>query len=713
MIAVVVMTVCLVVLLLAVTPQKWTLREFNDFIPGKFNGISVTADGVLSLAPREDIFEDPPGEFYLSFLETPDGIRYIGTGHAGEIYRVGKGGDAELYFKVPEMDITCLARDGRGNLYAGSSPNGKIYKITDVNEGEEFFNPQEKYIWDLLFTSEGNLLAAVGEDAAIYQISPEGMGGKILEAEENHILCMLMTPDDKILAGSGGVGSVYRLEEKKRASVLFETPYEEVKSLARDGEGNIYVAAGGKKGTSGRDNVFSRMQEVQTDVSVTVVAEERSTVPKPPSDGAQPGALYRIKADGTAEALWTSEQDLVYSVLWDEQSRKIVFGTGNRGRLYAIDQEDDVSLLLQKDSEQIYLLQPADKGMHILANNPSQWSLMHPDQRFEGDYTSRVMDAGGAASWGRMAWETGLPEGTLLQFQTRSGNSKEPNQTWSNWSPPYQKTGGEQILNPKGRYLQFKVLFKTNSGKVSPLLKEVVLFYQQINVPPKITEVVLLPPNAVFQKPPDQDEKILGLKDDEMETARTGANNSQRISRRLERHGYQTVMWKASDPNEDSLLYSIFIKKDNEDQWRRLQKDWNLEVFVFNTLTLPDGKYRIKVRASDIPSNPPGEALSAEKISRLLTIDNSRPEIQEFQARRQGSLLKVAFVARDKYSVIKEVKYLVRPGGWQVVFPKDGICDSLEETFEFSVTLPAEFDNMITVKVTDEQGNTGVHRAEF
>ncbi len=715
-ILVIVLTVSLALLVFAVTPEKWTVREFSDYISGKFNGISVTGDGMLLLAPQEDIYEGPPEEFYLSFLETPDGTRFLGTGHAGAVYQIDQGGNVELYYKVPEMDITCLARDSRGNLYAGSSPNGKIYRITGKNEGEEFFDPQEKYIWDLLVNADGNLLAAVGEDGGIYEITPDGVGGKILEVEENHILCMLMTPEDQLLAGSGGGGAVYRMEAKKKAAILFETPYEEVKSLAFDSDGVIYAASGGKKGSASGNSILSRIQGSQSSAaastSVTVVAE-KSSVPQTASEGDHPGAVYRIKTDGTAEAIWTSDQDLVYTVLWDDSAERILFGTGKRGRLYTINKEEEVSLLLQKDSEQIYLLQPADIGIHILTNNPSQWSLMQSEQRFEGDYTSKVMDAEGPADWGRITWGIEQPGGTQLQFQTRSGNSEEPNQTWSNWSPPYQQSGGEQILNPKGRYLQFKILFKTNSGQVSPKVNEVNLFYQQTNLSPKVDELIYLPPNVVFQEPPDQDEKIWGLKEDEKEIARTQNNNNLRISKKLERQGFQTIMWKATDPNEDSLLYSVFIKKEGENQWRRLQKKWNPEIFVFNTLTLPDGEYRVKISASDIASNPQGKALSAEKISRPFTIDNSRPDIQNFSARRQGSLLKITFTAADAYSVIKEVQYLVRPEGWQVVFPKDGISDAKEELFEFIVPLPNDFDNMITVKVTDDQGNVGVARSEF
>jgi len=78
---------------------------------------------------------------------------------------------------------------------------------------------------------------------------------------------------------------------------------------------------------------------------------------------------------------------------------------------------------------------------------------------------SDVLDGTTISSWGRMEFDATLPAGTTLQVQTRSGNSFEPNRLWSDWSPPIQKTD-EQILSPKARYLQFKVLFRTQTGNV-------------------------------------------------------------------------------------------------------------------------------------------------------------------------------------------------------------------------------------------------------
>lgn len=195
----------------AVVPQKWELRTREDYLRGKFDGISVSYDGMLALAPKEEKIAAPQEEFYLSVVATPDGTTFLGTGHGGKIYRIGKDGKSEIWFQAPEMDVTSLALDKKGVLYASTSPNGRIYKIAGNGKGEEFFNPAEKYIWDLLFLASGELWAAVGENGGIYQISPLGEGRMFFKAAENHILCLERTAREDVIAGSGGNGLVYKI----------------------------------------------------------------------------------------------------------------------------------------------------------------------------------------------------------------------------------------------------------------------------------------------------------------------------------------------------------------------------------------------------------------------------------------------------------------------------------------------------------------------
>ena len=522
-----------------------------------------------------------------------------------------------------------------------------------------------------------------------------------------------MEKNGDLVAGSGGKGLLYRLTPAKKTSILFESPYEEIKSITLDDRGNIYAAASGEVTITERVKISPAKAADETEVALTVTPSSVRTKISSLSEEKQPSAVYRINPAGVAKRVWHSEEDLTYSLIWDEREKRIIFGTGNKGRIYALSREDKFSLLLQRESEQVYSLVPSDSRVYVLSNNPSGLTVLHPEQRDEGEYLSQVHDTGTVSSWGRIEWDAELPTVASIQLQTRSGNSAETNQSWSDWSPPYQKEGGEQILSPKARYIQFKVIFKTQSGNVSPLLSKAFLFYLQANLEPVITRLELLPPNQVFLKPPEQDDVIWGADVDRAQKSKPEEKKNFILAKKTERMGFQTVIWEASDENDDRLIYTLYLKREDDRQWATLKENWEESIFAFDTLSFPDGVYHIKVEVTDSPSNPLGMELKSERISSSLTIDNSLPVVKNFQATQDKNTLTVTFSAEDTMSSIEEVLYIIRPDKWRSVFPLDGICDSKQEEFKFNITLAASSDRFVTFKVKDSQGNTGVYRYSF
>jgi len=712
-----VLAVILAASLEAVVPQKWELRTREDYLRGKFEGISVSYDGTLALAPKEEKLLAPQEEFYLSVLPAPDGAVFLGTGHGGKIYHIAKDGQAELWFQAPEMDITALVQDRKGVLYASTSPNGKIYKISGKGKGEEFFNPAEKYVWDLLVMESGDLWAAVGEAGGVYRISPLGEGRMFFKAAENHILCLEMTARGDVVAGSGGNGLVYRITADGRASVLFETPYEEVRSLAVDAEGQIYAAASGTPTRARREEPSSEPVRIDAEVTVTATAPAPAGRPAAaPSAGPAArdgGALYRISSEGLAKRLWSSEDEMIYSILWRQDGRRVLFGTGGKGRVYSVDAEERVALLLQQSSEQVYQLVPLDSKIYVLANNPCYFGLLLTEQRLTGEYVSPVLDARTLASWGRVVWDAAVAGGASVQLQSRSGNTSEPNATWSDWSPFYGKTE-EPILSPKARFLQVKVLLRTPTGQSSPVFNRLGVFYLQSNIAPSVLKLEYLRPNEIYLKLPEQDDVILGAERHVAETpAKTDELRIGLAARKSQRKGFQTIVWEAADENGDTLRYRLSMKKDGETAWRVLEPDWAETIYAFDTLSFPDGTYLVRLTASDAPSNPAGLELRTERTGPALVIDNSLPVVKNLTAAKNGAALDIAFQAEDAYSYIEEAKVLVRPGEWRVVFPVDGIADSRAESYKFSLKLPAGAENQVTVRVRDSFGNVGVFRRDY
>ena len=69
--------------------------------------------------------------------------------------------------------------------------------------------------------------------------------------------------------------------------------------------------------------------------------------------------------------------------------------------------------------------------------------------------------------------------------------------------------------------------------------------------------------------------------------------------------GYLGARWLASDPNGDSMIYTVEIRGVNETEWKPLRAKLTDKYISWDTTAFPDGDYRLRVTASDAPSNPP------------------------------------------------------------------------------------------------------------
>src|SRR6476660_4135192 len=131
--------------LLAVTPQFWEIRTYDDFRKGKLTNLSLTSDDELILAPKFDMVFNTEQTLVWSTVADSKGNVYLGTGHDGKIFKVDPSGKGAMVARVPELDVLALAVDNKDVLYAGSSPDGKVYKIENGSP-KEFFDAHSKYI---------------------------------------------------------------------------------------------------------------------------------------------------------------------------------------------------------------------------------------------------------------------------------------------------------------------------------------------------------------------------------------------------------------------------------------------------------------------------------------------------------------------------------------------------------------------------------------
>ena len=148
------------------------------------------------------------------------------------------------------------------------------------------------------------------------------------------------------------------------------------------------------------------------------------------------------------------------------------------------------------------------------------------------------------------------------------------------------------------------------------------------------------------------------------------------------------------------------MKYEESETWLPVAVEMVDQRLSWDARTLPDGEYKLKVVASDKPSNPAGTEKKREKVSGVFTIDNTPPSVDDITWRGKGGTYEIAFKARDRLSGVRKVEFSVMAAGWRVLEPLDGINDSKEERYLFEVAVGEE-DAVVAIRVTDEYGNIG------
>jgi hypothetical protein len=163
--------------------------------------------------------------------------------------------------------------------------------------------------------------------------------------------------------------------------------------------------------------------------------------------------------------------------------------------------------------------------------------------------------------------------------------------------------------------------------------------------------------------------------------------------------GLQTFVWKAEDADTDRLAYSLQFRREGEQAWRDLRSGLSDAIFVWDTSTVSDGRYIIRVVASDVPTNAVDRALTGDRVSDPIEVDNTPPAVTTEVVRQAGAARLIVRV-KDGSSPILKLEYSIGSGPWQLVYPADGLADSPEERYEITLTNEADAARVM-VRATD------------
>ncbi|MGP0069539.1 MAG: hypothetical protein ACLQGP_38815 [Isosphaeraceae bacterium] len=635
---------------------------------------------------------------------TREGVLLAATGDSGQVFRREPKPDAPwtLAYDSNDSQVLSLIVCPDGSQFAGTGPTGQVVRLDDPKHPASRPDPKVQYIWDLATDAQGNVFAATGPNGQLWKRSQQGRWSLLYDSKANHLLCVALGPDGSVYAGSDGEGLIYRVGPDGKATILFDAPQSEIRTLLVAADGTLYAGTAaetpGSGGTRsslflsradsssfpndpGADRAFGRGGE---DVSRAVAAFQGgpATPPsrpsaRPPQGGSaaprpiSPGenAVYRLDADGVPREVLRVKA-LIHALAWNNDHLWV--GTGPEGQLYEIrDRGEETAPVAKLDHGQILSLQ-AEPGGGILIGTGDPGSVLRLSSQFApvGNLVSEVHDTKLVSRFGSMSWRAVQPPGTSVTVQARTGNVGEPDETWSAWSAEQTDPASAKVASPFGRFVQYRVKLATTDPRHTPELRSVSLSFRTSNLAPEIARLDV----------PDV-------------SAADGAVRQARLN----------VRWDASDPNDDDLNFAIYVRKDGWPDWIRLNEDPITEkTFGWDTTAFPSGSYRIKLVASDRPSNSPDQALTRERESLTFLVDHDPPRVRLASKGRGASL-----ILTDELTRLVKAEYAVDGGPWTPIFPDDGLFDSSHEQITLSLPDLKPGTHVLMVKATDSAGNIG------
>ena len=738
---------------LAEHTRWWRQTTFEEFDKGTAKGVALRSDGKMFLAPRFAEFADANLAYLLQIRADSKGNLYTAGGSNAKVLRIDASGKSTSVFESSELAAQALALDPAGNLFVGTSPDGKVYKVTPAGQSSVFFDPKTKYIWDLAVDKDGTVYVATGDTGKIFSVAPDGKGQVFYSSDETHIRSLALDMNGNVLAGTEPSGRVLRIPKaagNRHAFVLYETSKKEITALLLAANGDLYVAAVGEKITLAP----GQLRPVTPDTTAasnfvislgpagnpTGAPTQTQPFPFTPLSTVNSSSVYQIAPDGSPEELWNARDSVVYS-MGLLPGGKLLLGTGNDGAVLELEGNHIFSKLVKATSRQVTSIATAPGGKLFLASaNPGKIFTLGPENESQGTYESQPFDAHIFSRWGRTVWwgennaSANNAGASRIAIYARSGNTSDPDSNWSDWAGPYANPSGDKLDCPAARFVQWKAVLRGGSGSPAPAIDWFSIAYLPKNIPPVVTAITLQDPGIrvqgislptagagpqapaqlrMPQPPPSASSANPAFSVTAISTMGppAGPAHFDPIPQGMSQKGYQSVLWTADDANDDQLEFAIYFRGESETSWKLLKDKLDTRFYSWDTTSMPDGAYYLKIVASDAPSNPAGEGLSSERESDRFVVDNTPPSIAQLTAESVSAGMRVRFQASAPVSFIARAQYSLDAGDWTLVFPAGGLSDAPRENYDFQLQKISPGEHTVTVRVYDQFENVSTAKA--
>ena len=664
----------------AVGTRTFELDSLEELSGGDLAGVSVGSDGVVRAGWTlgSTPLPDDGGTTATCAVTLPDGSVLVGTGPAsgGKVVRIASD-HATIFADTKESAVSALAVDKKGTVYAATTSN-KIYRVS-LGKAEIFATlPDVESVLAMAFDAAGSALyAGTGSGGRVLRVDPSGTSSVYFKTDDPFVVSLAVGDDGAVYAGTSGKGLLYRITAPGRATVLYDFPGEDVHAVAIGPNRTVWAIV--NEAASGASS--------ETSESASPHRSSGGRAPPGPSTAPRSkpgkGSLWRFDAQWRPERLMHHDDSHYVSLGLDERGVPYV-GTGADGRVYTVDDAHVVSLVADTDERQIGAIGVAGRTRFVIGSDPAVFHRILAVGGPDAVWTSKPLDAGLRATFGHLTWNgTGA-----LEVSTRTGDTQSPDTTWSAWSKAV--VNGGATASPAGRFAQVRARLRDAGSTIS----DVILAFVTENLRAVVTEVAAHPKS--------------GSRESKEGIVSSGSEPPKHDS-------VLHVTWKVDNPDSDELRYRVQFHREGATRWleaTRPDEVLTKSELDWDTAALPEGKYRVRVDASDDISNPANSATHHALEAPPVLVDNTPPVFKAIAM--QGRRLRAEVV--DGLGPIARVEVAIDGRlEWRPVGAADGIFDTSDETVDADITplLPqGPGPHIVAVRAYDAAGNFVVREIE-
>lgn len=480
----------------------WRQDTEADFRQGKTEGTTVDSWGRMRPG-----FHELAARYIPSVMQIWSGVYssgYFWFATTNEVWRWR--GDASAPEVVAKLDgavaIPAMAADSRGTVYAASIPGGKIWAVSG-DKPQLVSRTAEPIVTSLCVDPEDNLFIGVAGTGKVYKLDSARHQTMFFDSRQAHVLCLFYSVlEARLYVGTGEKGAVYRLDATGRSEAVYQSSDHLVTGVARTSKGDLYVATAGQ------------------------------------------GRLVRVLPSGEAQALASSEA--FYTLYYDRATDAVYSGDAEgditqasidplSGQPYFVPvchTEQEAVLVLASDGQQ---------HLYAATSNLGTVRCFTSTASPRAYYSSVIRDAGRVCRWSRLRIYGAFNEpnellAARIKVETRTGDTSQPDDTWSAWQEAKFDNQAFVVASPPARYLQYRLTWMApQESEQAPVVGRIEATYLMRNSAPRFSSLSVKAGSVLAKK--------------------------------------QVLTVSGTDPDGDNLILSIDVSQDNGQTWTSLARD--------------------------------------------------------------------------------------------------------------------------------------------